>query len=365
MTSQQGDAAPPVHLSRRGAAAIAVLQRPERRNAISGSMRDALADWYPQIARDANIYAAVLRSSVSHIFSVGGDIRELLALVASDAAAARAAVGAECRLCWLAECFSKPTVSLIDGRVMGTGAGLSLYGTHRVAGESYLFSMPETAIGFFPDCGLAHAFARMAPGVGSYLGLTGAELGPSDALALGLATHIIPRAEHEAIVAHLADADPVDPVLDNRHRQPLEQGPVMGSLTRIQRYFDAPDVADILARLEGASDADQPWARDVAQRLRARSPLALCLTFRAIQEAARLDIRETLIQDYRIAARLLGSDDFREGVTSAVIERGRKPRWQHGCVEDVPAALVEEHLTPPTGGDLDLRSRSEMQTARS
>ncbi len=35
----------------------------------------------------------------------------------------------------------------------GGGVGISQYGTHRVAGENYTFSMPETLIGLFPDVG--------------------------------------------------------------------------------------------------------------------------------------------------------------------------------------------------------------------
>ena len=56
----------------------------------------------------------------------------------------------EYALNWLLECFTKPTVSLIDGVAMGSGVGISLYGTHRVAGERYRFAMPETGIGLFP-----------------------------------------------------------------------------------------------------------------------------------------------------------------------------------------------------------------------
>ena len=76
----------------------------------------------------------------------------------------------EYALNWLLECFSKPTVSLMDGLVMGAGAGISIHGTHRVAGERYAFAMPETGIGFFPDDGLAWIFARLPGHVGLYLG---------------------------------------------------------------------------------------------------------------------------------------------------------------------------------------------------
>ena len=59
-------------------------------------------------------------------------------------------LAAEYALNWQLECFTKPTVSLIDGVVIGSGVGISLYGTHRVAGERYRFAMPETGIGLFP-----------------------------------------------------------------------------------------------------------------------------------------------------------------------------------------------------------------------
>ena len=79
-----------------------------------------------------------------------------------DRARAREAFRDEYALNWLHECFSKPTISLIDGPVMGSGVGISLFGTHRVAGEKYRFAMPETAIGLFPDIGAAWPLSRHA-----------------------------------------------------------------------------------------------------------------------------------------------------------------------------------------------------------
>ena len=37
--------------------------------------------------------------------------------------------------------------------VMGGGVGISVHGSHRVAGDKFLFAMPEVGIGFFPDVG--------------------------------------------------------------------------------------------------------------------------------------------------------------------------------------------------------------------
>lgn len=357
------DGVDPIALLRRGALAIAELRRPERRNALSQPMQAALVGWYPLLARDPGVYALLQRSALEGTFSVGGDVREILSLADRDLGAARAALAAELALCWAHECFSKPTVSLIDGVVMGTGVGVTLYGTHRVAGEGYRFRMPETAIGYFPDCGVVHAFARMPDGIGLYLGLSGAEIGPADALALGLVTHCIPRAEFGAIERHLADADPVDPVLDARHRDP-GPSPLLMASQRIARYFQAASLAEVLGRLEKPHADDSDWATDVLALLRTRSPLALCLTFRAIQNAKRLDIREALIQDFRLAWHLAADPDFREGATAVLIDKGRSPRWRHGRIEDVPEKLVEEYLTPLGGNELVLPLRAEMQASR-
>jgi enoyl-CoA hydratase len=352
-----------LRLERDGALGVATLVRPERLNAISGAMRAALAGWLPSQARDPGVYAVMLLSDVDHVFSVGGDVREVLELARLDVGAARTALGAELGLCWRLECFSKPTVSFIDGTVMGTGVGISLYGTHRIAGDNYRFSMPETAIGYFPDCGVAHAFARMPHAIGLYLGLTGADVGPADALALGLVTHCIPAAELRAIRKHVADADPVDPVLDSRHRA-RQEGPVMASAERIERYFDAPFLSDIVHRLEKPRAGDGAWAAETLRLIRARSPLASCLTFRAIVEAAGLDIRETLLQDFRLAWRLAEEPDFLSGARAVLIEKRCRPVWRHARIEDVPAGLVEDYFAPLGIDELALPTRSETQAAR-
>lgn len=41
---------------------------------------------------------------------------------------------------------------------LGGGVGLLLYGQYRVATDTTQFSMPETAIGLFPDVGKAYIF---------------------------------------------------------------------------------------------------------------------------------------------------------------------------------------------------------------
>lgn len=348
---------------KRDASAVVTLARPEARNALTIAMRAALADQLGRFGRDPGIYAVVIRSAVGGMFSAGGDVREITALAAADAAAARAALGRELALCWLLECLSKPTVSLIDGPVMGTGVGISLFGTHRVAGERYRFQMPEVAIGYFPDCGVLHHFARMPHAIGRYLALTGRGIGPADALALGLVTHVIPATDFAQIEAHLAEADPVDPALDTRHHDP-GPSPLLAEAPRIARYFDAgADLAGVHARLEGAAAADREWASAVLADLARAAPSALAVTDAALARARRLDIRETLRQDFRLAWRLATSHDFQEGVRARLVEK-REPRWQPAALADVKPAEIEALLADLGPNELALPSRAEMQAAR-
>lgn len=355
--------AKPLRAERRGALAVAELDRPERNNAVNAQMVADLRAILPKLAKDPGVYALAITSSLAGVFSVGGDIRELLDVASRDPAEARTAMMRELQLCWMLECFSKPTVSFIDGMVMGTGVGISAYGTHRIAGDRYRFSMPETAIGYFPDCGLAHAFSRMPAGLGQYLGLTGAEIAAGDALSLGLVTHTIPSAAFPEIQQLLADAEPVDAVLDARHTAP-PVGALMSNAKRIARYFDAASVAETIRRLEQPISDDRAWTEETLAKLRARSPLALCLTHRAIESARDLDIRETLLQDYRLAVRSIEGGDLREGVRALLLDKDRKPRWQHDRIESVPAELLATYFAPLGSSELPLLPRSEMQQLR-
>lgn len=59
---------------------------------------------------------------------------------------------------------------------MGGGVGLSVHGKYRVATESTIFAMPETAIGLYPDVGATYFLPRLQGNLGLYMGLTGHRL---------------------------------------------------------------------------------------------------------------------------------------------------------------------------------------------
>lgn len=347
----------------RGSCGIVTLNRPRALNALTIAMRKQLAEGLPRFARDPQTYCIVMQSASEKAFSAGGDVREIVRLAAQDIGAARQAFKDEYALNWLHECFSKPTISLIDGAVMGSGVGISLFGTHRVAGERYKFAMPETAIGLFPDVGVAWTLSRMPSHIGMYLGLTGRTIGAADAFALGLLTHCIPAGRFEEIKAALADTWPVDTVLDERHVDP-GPGALAGVTAVIERCFNAATVEEIIARLQSVEGEHREWAQGVVADLNARAPLSLKVTHRHIHDARALDLRQTLSIDYRLACRFLDGSDFHEGVRAVLIDKDGHPRWNPHTLKDVSTDMVDDYFAPMDANELVLPTRQEMQAAR-
>lgn len=364
VVSETGQAGTEFVAETRGTLALFTLNRPKALNALTIGMRARLMAAFPKVSRDPQIYAVVIQSANPKAFSVGSDVREIVALGRPDLAAARRAFRDEYALDWQIECFSKPTVSLIDGMVMGGGVGISLYGTHRVAGERYAFAMPETMIGLFPDVGVCHALSRMPGYIGMYLGLTGRSIGRGDAYALGLVTHCIASAEFAGIIAELADTQPIDPLLDRRHSDP-GAGELPAHAETIAHCFSAASVEEVLSRLVAVEGCEQVWAHGVANDLNARSPLSLKMTHRHIQMSRALDLRQVLQMDYRLGCRCLEGHDFYEGVRAVLSDKDGPPKWRPSRLADVTPAMVEAYFAPLGDEEWALATRSEMQASRS
>jgi enoyl-CoA hydratase len=339
------------------------LARPGALNAFDDEMCRTLSGAIPRIARNPDIYIVALLSNDPRAFCAGGDVLALSAAAKNDIGIARTYLRNEYSLNWLLECFSKPTVSLVDGLCMGSGAGLSAYNTHRVAGEHFKWAMPETKIGLFPDVGIARVLAKMPWPIGLYLGLTGRPIGREDAQWLGLVTHCISSSHFPGILAGLKDAETVDPLLDglNEIQQP---GELQKDRGHIIEHFSEPTLERIFRSLQGSEAKGSEWAKQTLSELRKCSPLSLAITLRHIQAALRFDIRETLIQDYRLAVRCIENHDFHEGVRALLHDKDGKPAWRPERFEDVVPNLIDSYFSPLAGGDLELPSRAEMQAAR-
>jgi enoyl-CoA hydratase len=346
-----------------GAMGLVTLNRTKSLNALTAAMRSRFEEILIQGARNAGTYCIVVQSASPKAFSAGSDVREVVETARANIDSGRDLFAKEYSLNWRCECFSKPTISLINGMVMGGGVGISLYGTHRVAGEGYSFAMPETKIGLFPDVGACHPLSRMPDQIGFYLGLTGRVIGRADAYQLGLVTHCIASTKFDDIKALLKDAECVDPVLDDRHQDP-GPGEIEPYRDTIAQCFAAATVEEIIERLEATTGVNKDWAVGVAGELRARSPLSLKVTHRHILQSRDRDLKSTLEIDYVLGIKFLDDHDFHEGARALLIEKDNTPKWQPARLEDVPNEMVDAYFNVRHGFTLKLPTRTEMQVAR-
>src|SRR6476620_5924124 len=172
---------------RRGAAGVVTLNRPKVLNAVSHAMVLALRAQLDAWAQDAAVTRVVIMAAGERAFAAGGDIRHLYELgKAGRTGDALQFWRDEYPLNALIKNYRKPYVALIDGIAMGGGVGVSVHGSHRVAGDRFSFAMPEVGIGFFPDVGATWFLSRMPGELGTSCALTGERFAITDPAAAGI-----------------------------------------------------------------------------------------------------------------------------------------------------------------------------------
>lgn len=328
---------------RKGAAGVITLNRPQALNALTLDMVRAMRASLDAWAHDDAVTRIVVEGAGEKAFCAGGDIRKLVeAGKEGRTEEALAFWREEYELNALIASYPKPYISLIDGICMGGGVGISLHGSHRVAGERYVFSMPEVGIGFFPDVGATYVLPRLPGCTGMYLALTGARLKVADAMALGLATHAVRSEDFEAIKRKLMKGEDVDAVLD-AHRREICPPPIGALRPMIDRVFAGASVGEILTDLEfEGTDA----AKGIAETIKSKSPTSLRIAFEQMRRGPGLDFREAMRVEFRIVSRILDGHDFYEGVRAVLIDKDQKPHWDPATLDEVGGPVVEAYFAP-------------------
>jgi enoyl-CoA hydratase len=335
-------------------AGVVTLDRPARLNALNREMFEALTAHYRRWAPAPHIYGVVMQSAHPTVFCSGGDLKVLHEWGEQGARQAiREFYRAAYSHVWVLEKFIRPNVPLVNGLCLGGGIGISLYGTHCVAGEGYRFGMPQVGIGFLPDIGGTYFLPRLLGKTGLYLALTGRLIGPADAYRQRLVSHFVPAAHFHVIKDALADNHPVDRLLDGLHRDPGE-GDLVRHTPLIDRAFAAPSVEAILAALDAEEGVDAAFAHDTAAGIRKKSPTSLKIAFAQMQRGRSLDLTSALKLEFRLASHVIGSHDYHEGIAARIAGKGRTPEWQPATLEAVDDAAIDRLFSTPAEDELGL-----------
>ncbi|XP_074556556.1 3-hydroxyisobutyryl-CoA hydrolase 1-like [Curcuma longa] len=261
----------------------------------------------------------------------------------------------EFSLNYLIATYRKPQVSILDGIVMGGGAGLSIHGRFRVATEKAIFAMPETSLGLFPDIGASYFLSRLPGSFGEYVGLTGARLDGSEMLACGLATHFVPSMKLALLEEALAKVDTSDhfsicSIIDQfSNNVPVKESSAFKRLDVIDKCFSKETVEEILSSLElEAVNAADEWIKGAIQSLKKASPISLKITLRAIREGRTQGIGHCLIKDYRLCCHILrkeASKDFFEGCRALLVVKDKNPKWEPSRLDLVDDKVVDNYFS--------------------
>ena len=333
---------------RRGGIGIVRLNRPKALNTLSLGMYRRFAPQLVAWGNDASVHAIVVMGEGGRAFCAGGDVRAIYDARHGGGSDSTDFFREEYSLIAYVHRFPKPYIALMDGIVMGGGAGISVNGTHRVATEKTLFAMPEVQIGLFPDVG-ASRFLNLCPGrIGLYLALTGRRIGAADARYCGFATHYVSTARLPKLIDALAATEwrvgearaQVDDTL-TRFADDAGTSPLAALQQDIDRVFAAPSVEAIMAALECATD---DWAKEAHAAMAQASPLSLKITFRQLGLGRGMSVEAALMLEYRLTQHVLAGHDFFEGIRAALVDKDNAPRWQPNCLEGVTPSAVDSYF---------------------
>lgn len=181
------------------------LNRPERLNALTVPMTEALLAALRRAAVDTKVRAVVL-TGAGRAFCAGGDVKAM----AEDDATQHTLESRTLQLREHMDCsrllreMPKPTIAVVRGAAAGAGLSLALACDLLIASDTAKFTSAFVKVGLSGDFGStwfltqllgprARAFALLSPVVKA-----------DEALQLGLATRVVPDAELDAEAATLA-----------------------------------------------------------------------------------------------------------------------------------------------------------------
>jgi enoyl-CoA hydratase len=342
-----------------GGVATVTLNRPQALNAFTLGMYRAFDPKLRAWAETPAVHAVLIRGAGERAFCAGGDVRAVYEAgrgISGERDLTAVFFREEYELIRRIHRLPKPYIAIIDGITMGGGAGVSINGAYRIATERTLLAMPETGIGLFPDVG-ATRFLNRCPGqVGRYLGLTGARIGPADALYCGFATHFVPRESVPELVAALENL-PWSAGDEQKQVQALlgefAAEPDAPSLAPRQEPIDrcfAPEtieaILDALSAEEAGGGAHAEWAAQTRTTLMAKSPTSLKITLRQLIVGRDFNLDAALILEYRLTQHVMEGHDFYEGVRAVVVDKDQMPRWQPATLAEVDDAMVDGYFQP-------------------
>lgn len=216
--------------------ATITLNRPEKLNALIGTMREDLLEALRTSENDADTRVVVI-SGAGRAFCAGGDVEFMSGLQQrGDLAAFRALLDAGQEVILQIASMTKPVLASVNGIAAGAGCNLALACDYRIAADVAKFSQSFIRIGLHPDWGGTWLLPRLVGRSRALeLSASGRIVDSAEALAIGMIDRVVSSAElvaeTEKLAHTFAAASPV-------------------ALTGIKRALEASERNDLRSQLE-------------------------------------------------------------------------------------------------------------------
>ena len=329
---------------------LITLNRPKALNALTLSMVRKIHPKLKEWENDSSIKYVLIKAQGEKAFCAGGDIRALHDWGKNNEDEAIGFYREEYTLNQYIKRYPKPYISLVNGIVMGGGVGLSVHGSHRIAGENYSFAMPETGIGLFPDVGGSFFLSRLKYEAGTYLALTGSRIKAADAIFLQTATNFVKSENFSSIINDLSkgERDPGD-IITSYSSSPDEESEFEMISDFSLKNFKGNTIEEIIDNLK---NNNSDLAKKILSIIETKSPTSLKVALRSLRLGRKNSFEDCMKMEFRMVNKVMNDHDFYEGVRALIIDKDNKPSWSPKSIEDVEDGFVDEFFHSLTENEL-------------
>ena len=326
----------------KGTLGLITLNRPKALNALTLSM---VREIHPQLKKwenDSSVKNILIKAEGEKAFCAGGDIRALHDWGKNNDEEAIGFYREEYILNQYIKRYPKPYISLVNGIVMGGGVGLSVHGSHRIAGENYSFAMPETGIGLFPDVGGSFFLPRLSFEAGTYLALTGNRIKAADAIFLGTATNFIKSENFSNLINDLSkeENDPKE-IINKYSVEPGES-----EFREISQFCNKIFKADTVEKIiENLTEENSDLSKKILSIIDQKSPTSLKVALKSLRLGKNISFEECMQMEFRMVNKVMNDHDFYEGVRALIIDKDNNPSWKPGNISEVEENFVDKFFS--------------------
>jgi enoyl-CoA hydratase/carnithine racemase len=172
-----------------------IFNQPEKRNAVSLEMWEAVEAAMIRFQADPSVRILILSGAGGKAFVSGADISKFESERASEEGVAHYNATTK-RVYDMVEAFPKPTIAQIDGFCVGGGVALALCCDLRICGEGSNFAVPAAKLGLgYGFAGIKRLVDVVGPSFAKEIFFTARRFTAEEARVMGLVNRVVPDAE--------------------------------------------------------------------------------------------------------------------------------------------------------------------------